>query len=162
MSDQSYQHLKEQSWRRKLTPAQEKCLQDYLSAHTEARQDWEQETRLNKLLRDLPRVAVSSNFTARVMQAAQRTPLKKTSWLARMISPFDRVTRWLPRYAAAALVASGVALVSFHQYQVRQHLKIASDFVKVSQVAEYMKDFETIDRLSRVQVSDGELLSALR
>lgn len=167
MNDQSYQHLKELSWRQPLTPAQKERLRDYLSAHAELREDWEREAHLNQLLRELLPVPVSSNFTARVLQAAQRVPLKKVGWLERTMGSFGLVSRWLPRYVAPALVVSCITLVSIHQYQVQQHKKIAKDLVKVSQVAslpdmEWLKDFETIDRLSRAQVSDGELLTAFR
>ena len=44
----------------------------HLAAHPEAQADWEAEAGLNDALGRLPDVAVSSNFTARVLQAVER------------------------------------------------------------------------------------------
>ena len=166
MYDKVYQQLKELSWRRRLSPGEQELLHSCLTTHPKAQQDWEQDRRLSQWLSELPNVPVSSNFTARVMQAARRAPAEKARWYRRMRLPAWFAAGWIPRYATGALLV-GLALFSIHQHSQVVQKKMAYDLVKVSQVAtlpeiEWMKDFETIDRLTRVQVADSELLTALR
>src|SRR4030095_15631752 len=73
-----------------------------------AQPDWEEEVALNRLLANVPDAPLSSNFTARVLQAIDLEELREqrarrsASWLGRLHS-------WIPRMGMAALVV-GLAL----------------------------------------------------
>src|ERR1051325_11026338 len=99
MNDRQYQKLLETAWRRKLDAQEEAELRAWLQAHPEARADWETEAALTDHLSRLPQAPVPSNFTARVLQAAERAgiehpPVSKWSSLLHSL---------LPRVAVAAL-----------------------------------------------------------
>src|ERR1035437_6364542 len=106
--DPIYNHLRELSWRRKLTAAEEAQLQAWLAAHPDAQLDWEAEAGLTATLAALPDAPVPSNFTARVLQAAERETAAEqrrsgwnwAGWLRR---------RWLPKVAlTASVLCAGV------------------------------------------------------
>ena len=59
MNDSVYDHLRELSWRRKLTTSEELQLRAWLAAHPEAQADWEDEARLNEMLGLLPDAPVA-------------------------------------------------------------------------------------------------------
>src|ERR1035441_8301460 len=101
--DPIYNRLRELSWRRKLTNAEEAQLRALLAAHPEAQADWDTEASLNAALGRLPDVPVTSNFTARVLQQVEReaaTELRQgePKW------QFWRRLRWLPKVAFATIV----------------------------------------------------------
>ena len=60
--------LRELLWRRRLTDAERAGLR----SQPEIQADLEIESRLSEALADLPDTPVSSNFTARVLQAVER------------------------------------------------------------------------------------------
>src|SRR5207247_7147160 len=89
-----FNNLREASWKRKLTPAEESELRNWLTTHPEAQADWEADAALNRVLDHLPEVAVSSNFTGRVLKAvelesaaAARTSPPKSKWFWRSFLP---------------------------------------------------------------------------
>src|SRR5436189_2766807 len=107
------ERLREASWRRALNPDEEAELAAWLRAHPEAQFDWETEAALNAALHRLRSPEVSSNFTARVMEAAlqdtgseERRP---QGWLGRL-----RGLRWLPKVAVATVVV-GAGLFTYHE-----------------------------------------------
>src|SRR5215475_10049493 len=63
--------LRELNWRRKLTAAEEAQLQAWLSEHPELLADWETEFALSEALGRMPDAPLPSNFTARVLRAAE-------------------------------------------------------------------------------------------
>ena len=71
-NDPIYNHLRELSWRRKLTAAEEAELRAWLAAHPEAQVDWEVEAGLNAALGALQDVPVVSCL---LIQDAQRHKL---------------------------------------------------------------------------------------
>jgi len=165
MDDSDYQRIKELSWKRKLDCQEQQQLDDLLSATPEKRQDWNEEHALNGLLKGLNNVPVSSNFTARVLQAAQRTtPGQEKKRFRFAFSQWFRLG-WAPACITAMLLAS-FGLFSVHQNQISERSQLAKNIVAVSRVAaisemDWLKDFDTIDRLSKVQVADNDLLEAL-
>ena len=166
MNPLEYQELIETSWLRKLTPVEEERLRFYLAANPQAHAEWDQEKALNQLLQKLPDAPVSSNFTARVLQAVERAESKRARERRKIFSLEWLRLGWMPRVAVAGLAIS-VSFVSFREFQVVQRKKVADELAQVSQVAtlpkmEWLKDFETIDRLSKVQVADTELLAMLK
>ena len=162
-----YHQLREAGWRRKLTEAEQAELRALLAAHPEARADWDAEAGLNSALDQLPAAAVSSNFTARMLLAAER----ETAARARARMAGWRFWRpsfgWAPRVAAAMLVA-GLSLLAYHRHQVVMRLETAESLVAVADVKslpahpEVLKDFEAIRRLSQTPPPDVDLLALLQ
>jgi hypothetical protein len=164
MQHAEYQNLKETGWRRPLTTAERARLGELLAAHPEWQASWEQEAALSGLLRRLPSAAVSTNFTARVVQAAQRLPAKP-AWRRRLEMFPWLPTGWAPRAAlAAAMVCCG--LFSFHEYQALRRARMAREVASASRLAalpsiDWLKNFDTIDRMNKVKVADDDLLTVL-
>jgi anti-sigma factor RsiW len=165
MQHADYQNLIEAGWRRPLTPPERARLRDFLAAHPQLQESWGQEAALNRLLRRLPSAALSTNFTARVLQAAQRLPAKPP-WPLRWPLFAWIPAGWIPRAALAAAMVC-CALLSFHQYQASCRAQVARDLASVSRLAalppiDWLKDFDTINRLDKVKVADDDLLAALQ
>ena len=116
--------------------------------------------RLDALLRALPDRPVASNFTARVLQAVERgekQPRKLSGQLLRV---------WLPR-AAVAVLALGLGMFGYLQYDHHARAKLAKSVAAVSQVSslprpDVLQDFEVVLRLSRTPPADEELLALLQ
>jgi len=170
MNDPVYNQLRESSWRRKLTEAEEARLRELLASHPEAKEDWEIEAGLNRILEHLPEAPpVSSNFTARVLQALEREAAAQSraggnGWRAWWsLSPW----RWMPRAAIASL-ALGLGVMAYHQRQINVRTAMARDVVEFTQVVfasdpELMENFELIRRLGDSQPkADTELLALMK
>jgi anti-sigma factor RsiW len=160
-----YQDLVETSWRRPLTDAERRKLKKILATNPERQAPWQEDAALTGLLRRVPSVSVSSNFTARVVQAVQRAPTKP-GWRIR-IGAFPWFSGgWVPRVALGmAMVCCGV--LSFHEYQVMRRAQEAQAIASVSHLAslpsiDWLENFDTIDRMNKVQVADDELLTVLQ
>src|SRR5580658_9169542 len=125
MQNAENQNLKEASWRRPLTAVERTRLRELLAAHPEWQESWNEDAALNGLLRRLPGAAVSTNFTARVVQAASRAPAKP-AW-RRRLELFPWLSGdWVPRAAlGVAMVCCG--LLSFHQYQAMRRAQVARE-----------------------------------
>jgi hypothetical protein len=164
-NDPIYNHLREESWRRKLTKAEEAELRAWLAVHPETRADWQVEAGLNEGLGRLPDAPVPSNFTARVLQAVEREAVAELrrpqgNWLAWLW------LRWLPRAAFAAM-AVGVGLLSFHQVQSAHRKKLAESVAAVSAVSslpspDILGDFDAIRALNPNPAPDEQLLAVLQ
>ena len=160
MNEIEFKNLIEQSWRRKLTPREGILLSDYLSSNAEARTQWEEEAGLSQLLGKLAETPVSTNFTARVLQAVERdaTPAQREGFFQR--PKFN----WLPRIAMASAFVFA-AIFSVQQYRSGQRTEMARDVAAVSQAAnmppQWLQDFDAINHLSQPPVDD-ELLAALK
>ena len=168
-NDRTWQHWRELSWRRKLTPAQEAELRAWLAEHPQALADWQAEAALNRALDQLPEAALPTNFTARVMQAvtreaaaASRRP--RSPWLA-WLGWRPRLP-WLPKIAFVPIVL-GASLLSYHQGLAIQRAQLARSLVAISDVAslpspQILTNFEAIRVLDRTPPADIELLERLR
>jgi hypothetical protein len=162
MDNADYQKLKETGWHRPLSAAEEECLHQALASKPELQAHWDEEVALNRLLGRTPAPRVSSNFTARVMQAARTSPPKRVGWSERL-APFQWLSRnWLPRVALGlAMVCCGV--ISFREYKAVHRARMVHEWASVGGVPmEWLKNFDTINRLSKVSVADDDLLAALR
>jgi hypothetical protein len=164
-NDPIFNHLRELSWRRKLTGAEEAKLRAWLAAHPEAQADWEAEAGLNAALGRLPDVPVPSNFTSRVLQAAGREAAKELRRGERR-GPFWRRLRWLPKVAFAAIVL-GVGLVSYRQIRAVRFAEYAQSVAAVSDVSslpspEILEDFDAIRASNANPLPDAKLLAALQ
>lgn len=165
MQDAEYQNLRETGWRRPLTAAEEERLRAIASPNSHLHTQLEQDAALNRLLERMPAARVSSNFTARVMEAARESQ-RKPDWSQRF-APFQWLSRdWMPRAALVlAMVCCGV--FSFREYQAIHRAQLARELANATRLAalppmEWLKDFDTINRLNKVAVADDDLLAALR
>lgn len=168
MQDQHYQQIKEAAWRRPLTREEEAALQAFLQSRPAERTGWSEDAALNRLLERLPPAPpVSSNFTARLMQAVQAESARfpRRDWFG-WLSP----AQWLPDGMAGRVAMCSMMIclgaISFHEYQLIHRARVARDLARVSRLAqlprvEWLKDFDTINGISQVNVADDELLAAL-
>ena len=156
--------LREASWQRELTPAEEAELRARLAAHPEAKADWEADAALSRALDRLPDAPMPSNFTARVLQAiqlenaaARRQPEIKRSW------------RWqslLPK-ATLAAVFLVMGLMAFREASYQRGQRFARSLKTVAAVAalpgpDVLQDFDAIRQLSPARPPDLELLALLQ
>ncbi|HEX3988923.1 MAG TPA: hypothetical protein VHZ30_05790 [Verrucomicrobiae bacterium] len=162
MDNADYQKLREAGWRRRLSAAEEEGLRRALASKPELQAHWDEEVALNRLLSRTPPPRVSSNFTARVMQAARTATPQRVGWSERY-APFQWLSRnWMPRVALGlAMVCCGV--VSFREYQAAHRARMVHELASVGGVPmDWLKNFDTINRLNKVSVADDDLLAALR
>jgi ferric-dicitrate binding protein FerR (iron transport regulator) len=165
-NDPLYNRLREASWRRKLTGAEAAELQTWLAAHPEEQADWETEAGLNEFLERLPSVPVPSNFTARVLQAAERVEAagvrqRTVSW---------RAWRWWPRLGSATACAGilvSVSCISYHHFRQVRRTELARGVEAVTEVSslpspEILKDFDAIRAMPASPGADLELLALLK
>ncbi len=161
MKRSEYLELLETARRRRLTSAEEALLQSYLATNPEAQREWDEEQGLNQLLGQLDDVPMSSNFTARVLQAAQResSPAPTT----RRASWFESLLSFLHAHRIATATAVLVsALLLMQQYRHRERTRVVDSLANLPNI-EALQDFEAIARLSQVRGSvDDDLLAALQ
>ena len=164
-NDPIYNHLRELSWQRQLTGTETAQLQAWLAAHPEAQADWEAEAGLNAALGRLPDVPVPSNFTARVLRAAEReaaAELRQSGW---KWGGWLRL-RWLPKLAlTASVVCAGV--VSCLLVQDAQRKNLVESVAVVSAVSslpgpDILKDFDAIRASNPTSAADEQLLAVLQ
>ncbi len=175
MNESDFNELKEKSWRRKLTPAEEAELRAWLAGHPEAGVDWEAEIRLTDAMGQLPDAPVPSNFTSRVLQEVQhesgadhRAHPSLWTWILRS---------WQPRIAVIAAVALAGLLTYQHrtvatrqkvaQEQQMARAQAAQDVKLVAGVRslpspEVLQDFDTIRKMGATPGPDAELIALLK
>ena len=168
MNEQSvYRRLRETSWERPLTAAEEIQLAEWLEAHPEDLGDWELEQSLTGALDRLPDAPVSSNFTARLMQSIELEE-RRTKRETKVVSWWDMAApwRWVLRGGLASVVLAA-GLLAVHQVQMQQRQQLAESVAAVSTVSsmpnpEILQDFEAIRALSPAPAADEELLALLQ
>jgi anti-sigma factor RsiW len=165
MTESAYQNLKEKSWAEPLSAEETAELKRYLAVNPQMQQDWDDDAALTAGLSRLPNAPVSSNFTSRVMQAVQHA--EQIEGRARQSSSRGFWRRgWIPKFALAiGMLCLGT--FSFHEYQLAARAKMTAEVTQFAETApipqlEWLKDFDTIERMSQVQVADNELLMAKR
>lgn len=162
-SDPIYNRLRELSWRRKLTDAEEAELRAWLEAHPEARADWEAEAGLEAALGRLPDAPLPGNFTARVLQAVEREAAAGLRRSERRMWPW---LRWLPKAAfAASVLAAG--LLSYLMIQNAERKRLVESVAAVADVSslpspEILQDFDAIRGSSPTPAPDEQLLEVLK
>jgi len=163
MDDSVYSRLREISWRRKLTRDEAEELRAALAADPELKSDWDREAALNEGLGGLWDVPLSSNFTARVVEAAMADSL---SVHRGVLLGWDWRS-WLPRAAVVSLVLVLGGLGAYRYFQVNRRVELARQVANVSDVAalsspEVLQDFETVRHLNQTPAADEELLALLQ
>jgi len=148
--------LRELIWRRKLSEAERAELR----ARADTQADWELESRLTEELGRLPEPPVSSNFTARVLQAVERAEARprRTMW------------HWswrvlVPRLAVGVAVI-GLAGLSYQRYEFNQRAQLARNVALLAGTqplpsVEALKNFNAIRRMSQPR-ADEKLLALLQ
>src|SRR6266436_4924878 len=111
MNESEYMNLHEAMWRRELTAEEETELRSYLLVHPEAQLECEEEKAVTALLVKLPDKALSSNFTAQLLQQLD-LETRETEHAVPVIRL--RVLSWLPRFALVSLVI-GVGGVGYQR-----------------------------------------------
>lgn len=160
-----YNGWREIGWRRKLTAEEEAQLAEFLNAHPEAHADWESEAALNELLGSLPSVPVASNFTARVLAAAEREASGSAPSQERTAHAVPWWKRWVPKTAFAAVVLAG--LVSYHHIQSVERTERAQSLATLSEAEpipspDVLNDYDAIAALSSTPPADEELLRIMQ
>ncbi len=173
MRDSTYLELLETSWRRPLTEAEKARLQALRSTDPAVAADWEAEQALGGLLRRLPEPALSSNFTARVLQTVRAEAARDNGW-----SWSSWYRGWVEGLWPKAAWAASLALVATASLLTYRHLdrtRLVRDLAQLPAVGalpspEALRDFDAIQQLSLVApqpkegaaVSDEDLLKALQ
>ena len=110
------------------------------------------------MLSRLPDGPVSSNFTARVMQAIELEEMRRPRW---------RLFQWrwqalIPRAAVAAALVGFTAL-TFHQHEMamrqQQLAKNAALVAYQMPSVDALKNFDAIQRMSQTARPDNDLLA---
>lgn len=153
-------------WRRPLSTAEQAELDQWLSAHPDARREWEREAVLTQGLSNLPDVPVPSNFTARVLDAVDTEVSANEVTAPRWWIWLQRLGR-APRLAAAAAIVVGVFFVH-HAVQNNQREVLAQSAAEVAELAavapgvDLLQDFDFIRSLQPAPSADVELLELLQ
>ncbi len=162
MNQPDQEKLRELNWRRPLTDVEQAELRAALAENPEALAELELESNLTQALERLPNAPVSSNFTARVLQAVgletkrqARGPVPRSlAWLRH---------GWLPKTAAASLVVCGV-LFAAHRQTIVARARLAHEVAAVSAASAAVsnpEDFDAIRLLNKPASADVDLLAAL-
>ena len=161
MNDVRKEELIRLSMQRELTIEEESKLESWLATHPEARAQWEEERALSRAIQSLPDVPVSSNFTARVLQAVDADHAAETR--KERSSPWFRFL--LPRigWAVAVTVLVAVGIRSTIRPKPEDVLvNLPVDFAKLP-TPDVLADFDAINQLRQASVTtDDRLLEALQ
>ena len=162
MNNANFQNLQEAAWRRSPTAAEQSQAARHLAARPQALREWDDDIALTRCLNRLPQPAVSSNFTALVMQAARRAPAPRRWYESVLWFP----SGWLAR-AAIGVAMVCLSLFSMREYQTLQTQSAANELAGVNRLAElapveWLRDFQTINKMNRVKVADDDLLAVLQ
>ena len=163
-TDPFYEKLREISWRRKLTSAEERELRDWLTAHPEAHERLELETGLTDALSKMPDVPVASNFTARVLQAVEREAKAEERAQNSQWKILRKLPRWLPRVASATVVVTAGVLAYMHNVSVEAHQRAAAQQVAGVPLPspEILTNFDAIRIVSATPAPDEQLLALFK
>jgi hypothetical protein len=157
MKDEPLQDpLRELVWRRKLTEAERAGLR----VPPETQADLELESLLTEGLARLPDAPMPSNFTARVLQVAEREERRPRTtgwqWAWRVL---------VPRLAVGVAVM-GIASLTYQRYEFNQRAQLAQNIARAARTqplpsVEALKNFDAIQRMSQPR-ADEELLALLQ
>jgi hypothetical protein len=164
--------IRELSWRRKLSSADQARLRAWLADHPDAQLDWNSETALTKVLEQMPEFPVASNFTARVMQQVEREETREAKRASRSGWGWLWHRRWLPRVALAVVVLSAgffayeravVEPRMVKEQDLRVRIAKAQSLAEMPSVAsvpdvDSLKDFDAIYALDPTPVADEQLV----
>jgi anti-sigma factor RsiW len=159
--DPRYRRFLELCWRQKAPPTQTAEEREWLASHPEFQAEFESEVALTQLLGELQEPTLSSNFTARVLQAVDSENRRGQAALPR----WPWLSAWVPRVAFAVilLVAGVLSYDAVRQQPIRNvghSLEVVSEVASLPS-AEVLKDFDAIRVLAQPG-ADPEILSLLQ
>ena len=167
MNEPLHDELLRLSFRSELTPDERVRVEAFLTAHPELRGAWEEEHALSRALSALPDAPVSSNFTARVLEAvdfdeaATRRERERRWWKNWRVLKVPRLA-----WATLLLVAGWLAFQEYHaskRTEMGRAVSVVSKNLVELPNPELLQDFDAINSLREVStISDGELLTALQ
>jgi hypothetical protein len=165
MQEAEFRNLVETSWRRPLTDVERRKLKEILATSPDRQMAWQEDAALNNLLRRMPVATISTNFTVRVVQVVQRTA-PRSVWRRRLESIPWLSAAWVPR-AALGVAMVCCSVLSFREYEAMHRAQEAKAIESVTHLAslppiDWMENFDTINRMNKVQVADDELLTVLQ
>ncbi len=177
MNEPFHKELLEAAWRRQLNSAEKAALASYLALYPEKQAEWGEDLALSEILHQLPQPQVSSNFTARTLQALEVELRRNDVGSAGILAGFRVASRrwWLKwtqglalRYVATAMLVIGSALGVFeyrayHQKEVTQQMvSTLGRAAAVLPAPEVLQDFDSIQYLGSVSTpSDEDVLAVL-
>tara|TARA_B100001029_G_scaffold178809_1_gene186387 strand:+ start:3820 stop:4335 length:516 start_codon:yes stop_codon:yes gene_type:complete len=161
--DQQYSQLMQAAMERELTAEELAQIDGLLAQNQSELADFEA---VDHLLAKLPDVTVSSNFTARVLDEAQRHGQPALAlgqaWWKRLFSPQYRSIQ----LASAAAVALLIGVFGYQNHLDQDRAEMAESLQAVATIAEMapelLTDFETIDAIDQSDPIDEELWAALK
>jgi anti-sigma factor RsiW len=153
--------------RGRLTTDEMAELRRFLAAHPEEQAAWEEDLSLNTLLRQIPDVSLSSNFTAQVLQAVHREVSTGSRPLSGAWSSLW-TRHWWPKLAVSlsVLVLSVVSYQRHHELVARR--ESARNLATISiqsgdATLELLQNFDAIQRLGQIpRDTDKGLIAALQ
>ena len=162
--DPTETRLRELSWRRRLTPAEQAELRACLAAHPDAAARWQEDAVLDALLERLPDAPVPSNFTARVLQEIERDAARAEREIPAARLWWQRVL--VPRLAMAAVIL-GAGLFVYLRNADNQRENFTTSLRSLSGTeavlsVDVLQDFDAINRLGPDVQPDMELLSLMQ
>lgn len=158
-TDPIYEKLRELSWRRKLSAAEERELREWLATHPEAQESVDLEAGLTEALSKIPDVAVANNFTARVLQAVEREAIAEARGQRAGWNLWRRLPRWLPRMASAAVILMAGLFAYQHSVEVKH--KASAQMVAEIKLPDpqILMNFDAIRVVSQTPAPDEQLLA---
>ena len=165
-NDPLYHRLLESHSRGTLSEAEQAKLREWLAAHPEAQAAWEEDLSLNEGLARLPDVPLSSNFTARVLEAVDLEKAAEARSAAGRRFGWRPRPAWFMRAGSAALVLV-TGWLAVHHSQVVERRNLAASLAVVANVSSMpsprvLEDFEAIRVLSATPAADEELLGLMQ
>ena len=166
MKDMRDDELLRLSLKADLTPEEESRLEAWLAAQPGARAAWDEDRALGRALQSLPDVPLSSNFTARVLQAVEAEEAREER--GRRAPEHSWLRVFWPRlgWATAAVL---LTVVVVHENRVAKRTQLVRDVAFVSEDAaklpgpDVLEDFDAINQLRQASAGgDDELLIALQ
>ena len=161
--DQQYSQLMQAAMERELTAEELARIDDLLAQNKAELADFEA---VDHLLAKLPDVIVPSNFTARVLDEAQRQdqppPALGQAWWQRLFAPQYRSIQ----LASAAAVALLIGVFGYQNHLDQDREEMAESLQAVATIAEMapglLTDFDAIDAIDQSDPIDEELWAALK
>jgi plasmid stability protein len=160
--DPVYQKLREISWRRALTEAEQAEWRAWLLAHPETQAEAEADAVLNAALAKLPDAPMPSNFTARVWQTIELEKANTTHSKPQPAAAWWRAL--LPRLAVACVVVLG-GLGLWQQQRAKQKdlTHVAREVASANLLSNpsVLSHFDEIVSLTPPEASPDEALLAM-
>ena len=159
-NDAFLSQLRESSWRRKLTEAEQAGLRAHLAANPDARAGWEMESALTTAFARLPDAPMPSNFTARVLEAVEREAARPPGWSWNWRGLAPRIA-----FAAVMVGFAGLAIHHHEIYSERVALVRSVALATGGQPVpspDALENFDAIRRMSQPQPADDELLALMQ